>query len=69
MLMLDANGAAVRPWLTIMLDEYSRAMAGDTIFLGANGTEASQEMGHGPVPPQFELLCHGLAFWESRLLR
>ena len=26
MLVLDANGAAVRPWLTIILDDYSRAM-------------------------------------------
>jgi putative transposase len=35
MLVLDANGAAVRPWLTIILDDYSRVIAGYTIFLGA----------------------------------
>jgi putative transposase len=34
-LVLDANGDAVRPWLTIILDDYSRAVAGYTIFLGA----------------------------------
>jgi putative transposase len=33
-LVLDANGAAVRPWLTIIIDDYSRAVAGYTIFLG-----------------------------------
>jgi putative transposase len=32
---LDANGKAVRPWLTIIMDDYSRAVAGYTIFLGA----------------------------------
>jgi putative transposase len=35
LLVLDANGAAVRPWLTIMMDDYARAVAGYTIFLGA----------------------------------
>ena len=34
-LVLDANGAAVRPWLTLIMDDYSRAVAGYTIFLGA----------------------------------
>jgi putative transposase len=34
-MVLDANGQAVRPWLTIIIDDYSRAVAGDTIFLGA----------------------------------
>src|SRR6266403_1447864 len=34
-LVLDANGEAVRPWLTLILDDYSRAVAGYTIFLGA----------------------------------
>lgn len=32
---LDANGEAVRPWLTIIIDDYSRAIAGYTLFLGA----------------------------------
>ena len=34
-MVLDANGQAVRPWLTIIIDDYSRAVAGYTIFLGA----------------------------------
>jgi putative transposase len=34
-LILDANGEAVRPWLTIVIDDYSRAVAGYTIFLDA----------------------------------
>ncbi len=33
-MVLDANGKAVRPWLTIIIDDYSRAVAGYTIFLG-----------------------------------
>ncbi len=34
-MVLDANGEVVRPWLTIIIDDYSRAIAGYTIFLGA----------------------------------
>ena len=34
-LILDANGAVVRPWLTTIIDDYSRALAGYTVFLGA----------------------------------
>jgi len=37
-LVLDANGEAVRPWLTIIIDDYSRAVAGYTIFLEAPTT-------------------------------
>jgi putative transposase len=37
-LVLDANGEAVRPCLTIVIDDYSRAVAGYTIFLGAPTT-------------------------------
>src|SRR5215831_15966880 len=37
-LVLDANGAAVRPWLTIIMDDDSRAVAGYTIFLEAPTT-------------------------------
>jgi putative transposase len=37
-LVLDANGEAVRPWLTIIMDDYSRAVAGYTIFLEAPTT-------------------------------
>ncbi|CLP47696.1 transposase [Mycobacterium tuberculosis] len=34
-LILDANGAAVRPWLTTVIDDYSRAVAGYMVFLGS----------------------------------
>ncbi|CAN5800543.1 Mu transposase C-terminal domain-containing protein [soil metagenome] len=35
LLILDANGATVRPWLTTVIDDHSRAVAGYTVFLGA----------------------------------
>ena len=34
-LILDSNGAVVRPWLTIVMDDHSRAVAGYMVFLGA----------------------------------
>lgn len=34
-LILDANGAEVRPWLTTVIDDHSRAVAGYMVFLGA----------------------------------
>jgi len=34
-LILDANGTIVRPWLTTVMDDYSRAVAGYMVFLGA----------------------------------
>ena len=37
--VLGKDGAAVRPWLTIILDDYSRAVAGFTLFLGAPNAE------------------------------
>jgi putative transposase len=37
-LVLDAHGEAVRPWLTIIMDDYSRAVAGYTLFLEAPTT-------------------------------
>ncbi|EFL49713.1 Integrase catalytic region [Solidesulfovibrio fructosivorans JJ]] len=33
--ILDANGVESRPWLTTVLDDYSRAIAGYLVFLGA----------------------------------
>jgi putative transposase len=33
--ILDANGAETRPWLTTVIDDYSRAVAGYMVFLGA----------------------------------
>lgn len=34
-LILDANGKEVRPWLTTVIDDHSRAVAGYMVFLGA----------------------------------
>jgi putative transposase len=33
--VVDANGKPARPWLTVILDDYSRAVAGYMVFLGA----------------------------------
>lgn len=35
LLVLDHAGAAARPWLTVVLDDCSRAVAGYSVFLGA----------------------------------
>jgi putative transposase len=35
LLVLDANGSPARPWLTVVLDDCSRAVAGYSVFLGA----------------------------------
>lgn len=35
LLILDADGKPARPWLTIVQDDYSRAVAGYCVFLGA----------------------------------
>jgi len=37
--ILDKAGTPVRPWLTIVLDDYSRAIAGYTLFIGAPTAE------------------------------
>lgn len=34
-LIIDANGRVVRPWMTTVIDDYSRAVAGYMVFLGA----------------------------------
>jgi len=34
-LIVDANGKPARPWLTVILDDYSRVIAGYMVFLGA----------------------------------
>jgi putative transposase len=34
-LIRDADGSAVRPWLTVVIDDHSRAVTGYTVFLGA----------------------------------
>lgn len=35
LMILDASGKAVRPWLTTVIDDHSRALAGYFVFLGA----------------------------------
>ena len=35
----DVRGRPDRPWLTVVLDDYSRAVAGYTVFLGAPTAE------------------------------
>jgi putative transposase len=35
LLILDEDGKPARPWLTVVLDDHSRAVAGYTVFLGA----------------------------------
>jgi putative transposase len=37
-LILDANGQSRRPWLSTVIDDYSRIVAGYTVFLGAPST-------------------------------
>ncbi len=34
-MIVDANGKPARPWLTVILDDHSRAVAGYMVFLGA----------------------------------
>ena len=38
LLILDEAGKPVRPWLTTVMDDYSRAVAGTMVFLGAPST-------------------------------
>jgi putative transposase len=38
LLILDEAGKPVRPWLTTVVDDYSRAVAGTMVFLGAPST-------------------------------
>jgi putative transposase len=38
LLILDEAGKPVRPWLTTVVDDYSRAIAGTMVFLGAPST-------------------------------
>ncbi len=35
LIILDANGTQARPWLTTVIDDYSRAVAGYMVFIGA----------------------------------
>lgn len=53
--VIDSSGKQVRPWLTVVLDDYSRAAAGYTVFLGAptsfqTGLALHQAMRRKTVP-------------------
>lgn len=47
--ILDKAGASVRPWLTIVLDDYSRAIAGYALFIGAPTAEQTALAVHQAV--------------------
>src|SRR5262249_5620062 len=47
-LVKDGNGKPRRPWLTIILDDYSRAIAGYMLFFGVGGV-ARRPRGPSPV--------------------
>lgn len=79
--VLDKAGAPVRPWLTVLLDDYSRAVAGYTLFLGAPTAEQTALALHQAINPKEDPswpLCglpellysdHGSDFTSARLER
>nr|WP_255546289.1 MULTISPECIES: transposase family protein [unclassified Nesterenkonia] len=79
--VLDKAGAPVRPWLTVLLDDYSRAVAGYTLFLGAPTAEQTALALHQAINPKEDPswpVCglpdllysdHGSDFTSARLER
>ncbi len=51
-MILDAKQQPARPWLTVVLDDYSRAAAGYTPFLGAPTAEQTALALHQAVRPK-----------------
>lgn len=50
-LIQDATGQPVRPWLTVILDDYSRAVCGYMVFLGApSAMNTALALRHGIWP-------------------
>lgn len=50
-LIQDANGTPARPWLTVILDDYSRAVCGYMVFLGApSAMNTALALRHGIWP-------------------
>jgi transposase InsO family protein len=45
LLILDQAGKPVRPWLTTVMDDYSRAVAGIMVFVGARRSLAQRRPG------------------------
>ena len=50
--VLGARGTPARPWLTVVLDDYSRALAGYTLFLGAPSAQQTALALHQAVRPK-----------------
>ncbi|WP_324615217.1 Mu transposase C-terminal domain-containing protein [Nesterenkonia sedimenti] len=79
--ILDKAGAPARPWLTALLDDYSRATAGYTLFLGAPSAEQTALAFHQAINPKTNPawpVCglpdvlysdHGADFTSARLER
>ena len=79
--VLDTKRQPARPWLTVVLDDYSKAVAGYTVFLGdptAEQTALALHQGAGrksnpawPVTGLPDVLCsdHGSDFTRARLER
>lgn len=79
--VLDTSGVPVRPWLTIVLDDYSRAIAGYTVFTGAPTAEQTALALHQAVNrklnpawpisglPDILYSDHGSDFTSARLER
>ena len=56
LLILDEAGKPVRPWLTTVMDDHSRAVAGTMVFLGAPSTlntasRCARRSGARPIRP------------------
>lgn len=79
--VLDKTSAPVRPWLTVVLDDYSRAAAGYTLFIGAPTAEqtalALHQAVNGKTNPGWPICGlpdvlysdHGSDFTSARLER
>ncbi|MCO4239778.1 DDE-type integrase/transposase/recombinase [Pseudarthrobacter sp. MDT3-28] len=79
--VIDGKGQTARPWLTVVLDDYSRAAAGYTVFLGAPNAEQTALALHQAVRakenlswpvmglPEMLYSDHGADFTSARLDR
>ncbi len=54
-MVLDPSGQPARPWLTVLLDDHSRAAAGYTVFLGDPTAEQTALAFHQAVTPKTNL--------------
>ncbi|RAX15069.1 transposase [Pseudarthrobacter sp. AG30] len=77
----NPKGGTARPWLTVVLDDYSRAVAGYTVFIGAPNAHQTALALHqairGKANPSWPLMGlpdvlysdHGVDFTSTRLER